>query len=194
MTAQALLPQPETTSEARRVANKLAGAACWAAMYVGVTTGHPMPQSPVSGHRQFAESFTPFHTPTRSRPDVSAIRSASGLSWQQIASAVGVSRRSVHYWANGGKISELHSDRLQELAREVESLSYLTPEEVRARLTKPDGGGQTTLARLASAREAHAPSGPTAVDRLSATSPEPPVEQLGRSGNRRPSKFNPAPS
>lgn len=194
MTTQALLPQPETRSEERRVVNKLAGAACWAAMYVGVTAGHPMPQPPATSYRQLVEPFTPFHLPTQSRPDVAAIRRISGLSWQQVADAAGVSRRSVHYWVNGGNISKLHRDRLQQLASEVDGLSYLAPETVRAHLMERDSSGQTILGRMAAGREAQARTGPTVVDRMFATGPEPAVEQLGSSGRRRPSKFNPAAS
>ena len=40
------------------------------------------------------------------------VQARSGLTWKQLAKAIGVSRRTLYVWANGGTMSALHSERL----------------------------------------------------------------------------------
>lgn len=183
---------PETKFQPRPVANKLASAACWATIYAGVTVAQPQAAPlPVSAV-QMVLAPTQFQVPTRHQLNVAALRRSSGLSWQQIADAIGVSRRAVHYWANGGNISALHRSRLEELAAEVQQLGYLEPQEVRARLTDPSGEHQSLLERMASGHRRDRAPQPTAVDRMFASDPELPGEEVGTPARSRRSKFDPS--
>lgn len=45
--------------------------------------------------------------------EIRALRETSGLSWQQIARLFGVSRRAVHMWAAGGRMTDHHAELLE---------------------------------------------------------------------------------
>lgn len=190
--APALAVSPDTKFQPRPVATKLANAACWATMYVGVTVAQPAALPPAVSVGAIVPP-TQFQVPTRPALSLAEVRRLSGLSWQQIANAVGVSRRAVHYWSNGGNIAAVHQERLNELAAEVEHLSYLGPDQVRSRLTEVDDSRTSFLERMiARHRPDVSDSGPSAVDRLHSVDPEPSPDQIGTARASRRSKFNPA--
>lgn len=87
--------------------------------------------------------------------DVSArlqrIRRLSGLSWSEVALAVGVSRRSVHNWLRGARVASVHLARLAALEGLVESFAGAPASEARDRILQPGSGGETPLAQLAQA-------------------------------------------
>ncbi len=72
---------------------------------------------------------------------VRRIRASSGLTWDELGRALGVSRRAVHAWANGGRLNQVHAARLGALAELVEGLGEETPERARAALYAPGPGG-----------------------------------------------------
>lgn len=46
---------------------------------------------------------------------IAELRSLSGLTWEQMARLLGVSRRSVHFWASGEPVRASHQERVQRL-------------------------------------------------------------------------------
>src|SRR5262249_52956062 len=69
------------------------------------------------------------------------LHKASGLTWDQLGKLFGVSRRAVHHWANGSRMTPRNAHLLGELTRLVESLSGPGPEERRAQLLTPQDNG-----------------------------------------------------
>ncbi len=92
----------------------------------------------------------------------------SGLTWQQIADSLGVERRSVHHWVNGGGISVDHETRLRALASLVRSVDASTPADVRARLMDLNLG-PSALQQLSAGADPNV----IEVPRLSTSSPRP---------------------
>lgn len=66
------------------------------------------------------------------------LHSELGLTWDQIARYFGVSRRSVHSWVNGGRISAANEEAILETAELLEQLAFveLNPDERRAELLR----------------------------------------------------------
>ena len=71
---------------------------------------------------------------------VTELRAMSGLTVDQIARLMGVSRRSVHKWMNGGPLDSIHAERLGHLMDVVRDLPETTPENRRAALLASTGG------------------------------------------------------
>lgn len=90
-----------------------------------------------------------------SPPDgASAVRSLkerSGLSWQQFADAFGVSRRSLHFWVNGGNMAPSSQDRLRVLTEVVDGIRSAHPAVVRDTLLTPGADGRSPFDELVSA-------------------------------------------
>jgi hypothetical protein len=87
------------------------------------------------------------------------IKRRSGLTWGQIADAMGVEARAVHLWRRGGGISAEHEERLHELSALIDSIDLGTPEDARRELVEValDGsllerlrGGESPRAVMAS--------------------------------------------
>ena len=68
------------------------------------------------------------------------VRDASGLTWEQLAKVFGVSRRAVHHWASGERLSPTNAALLAEFDRLVCSIGPADPAEVRQRLLAPGKG------------------------------------------------------
>jgi transcriptional regulator with XRE-family HTH domain len=79
---------------------------------------------------------------------VAILRRRSGLTWGEFADAVGVSRRAVHLWASGKRVSPRHVERLALFASVLALYEVDSPEETRERLTIPQGGRPSALATL----------------------------------------------
>jgi hypothetical protein len=87
------------------------------------------------------------------------IKRRSGLTWGQVADAMGVEARTVHLWRRGGGISAEHEERLHELSALIGSIDVGTPDDARRELVEaaPDGsllerlrGGESPRALMAS--------------------------------------------
>lgn len=83
-----------------------------------------------SGHapRQTVGKIAPEkHSHTKTKKDtglphqkaISSLRRISGLTWEQLAYILGVSRRSLHSWANGGALNVRNAKKLQQLLATV---------------------------------------------------------------------------
>lgn len=64
----------------------------------------------------------------------------SGLTWEQIARYFGVSRRAVHLWASGGRMTASNEEFLVHLVRAVASVKHMTPSDRRQALLSPASG------------------------------------------------------
>jgi hypothetical protein len=76
-----------------------------------------------------------------------SIKQDSGLTWGQIADAVGVEARALHLWRNGGGISAAHEMRLHDFAFLVDSVGLHEPADVRNELVNAQTG-QSLLDRF----------------------------------------------
>jgi hypothetical protein len=65
---------------------------------------------------------------------------ASGLTWEQIARYFGVSRRAVHLWASGGRMTASNEELLIHLVRAVEAVKHLAPHDRRQALLSSGSG------------------------------------------------------
>lgn len=77
------------------------------------------------------------------------VRRLSGLSWEQIAHLMGVSRRQVHSWAAGGEISRKNQQRLGRLVAVLRYVDRGTAESNRQLLFTFSVRGQTLFDLLA---------------------------------------------
>lgn len=71
---------------------------------------------------------------------LAATREESGLTWEQIARYFGVSRRAVHLWASGGRMTASNAELLAHLMRAVEAVKHLSPADRRQALLRSDSG------------------------------------------------------
>lgn len=80
-----------------------------------------------------------------SRPDVGPaigeLRRLSGLTWDQLARLLGVSRRSLHFWASGKPMTPRHEERLQRLLAVIGTIDRGSASATRAALLGPGGDG-----------------------------------------------------
>jgi DNA-binding transcriptional regulator YiaG len=79
---------------------------------------------------------------------VRSLRDESGLTWDELARLFGVSRRAVHAWANGSRLTQSHAERLSAVRLVVDERHAGTPSLTRAALHSPDHGGQSAYQRL----------------------------------------------
>lgn len=112
------------------------------------TVGVTPPPAP---SMEFAHVWTSGVT-AATRPDtanaVRDLKRRSGLSWQQLADAFGTSRRSLHFWANGGNMASANVGRLQALTQIVDGYAPANPAAVRAALLAPRSGRSSQLEEL----------------------------------------------
>ena len=76
---------------------------------------------------------------TPSSDAVCALRRLTGLTWGEVATLFGVSRRSVHHWASGGPLSPAHEAQLRAWLAAVEGVNAPS-DAVRAALVREDSG------------------------------------------------------
>lgn len=126
------------------------------ALYVGLlattmafaapTTATAMPQIPQAIVAQSWTSTTQASVrPTDHSGSVRRLKNRSGLSWQQLGDAFGVSRRSLHFWVNGGNMAAANVQRLQHLSDHIAGMGDLKPTAVQAELLRPDATGRSQL-------------------------------------------------
>lgn len=86
---------------------------------------------------------------------------STALTWDQIARLFGVSRRAVHLWTSGQRMSARNLERLARIGEVVSENQSTTPEATRANLfVRKDGGSPFSmlLAELADSRQESEPS------------------------------------
>jgi len=89
---------------------------------------------------------------------VRQVKEDSGLTWDQFRRLFGVSQRSVHLWASGGRMSARNEERLAYIEQVVSALGFATPEQRRdSLLTSPPGRGRSIFQKLVSSASQTAP-------------------------------------
>lgn len=83
---------------------------------------------------------------------VRRLHAESGLTWDQIARLFGVSRRSVHMWANGGTLNADNHELLMKVAALVESLPGPDPQSRRLQLLSSNDGGVSKFEEMRTSR------------------------------------------
>ena len=97
-------------------------------------------------------------------PDLSAtakvmqeMHDKSGLTWDELARIFGVSRRSLHHWARGGRLNAYNSRRLQRVYEVVVGLDAGDADQTRLQLISPDETGLSVFQRLVQERASRSP-------------------------------------
>lgn len=68
------------------------------------------------------------------------IRLRSGLTWEQLSELFNVSRRSIHYWANGKPLSSLHEVRVRNTLLAIRLLDNGSQRDTRNRILSMEDG------------------------------------------------------
>ena len=84
--------------------------------------------------------LTPDQARTIDQEEVLWVKENSGLTWDQLGKVLGVSRRAVHLWANGGRMNETNAEVLRNFAAAVAGRQGGSPDETRAALLARKGG------------------------------------------------------
>ena len=87
---------------------------------------------------------------------LAALRELSGLTWDQFARLFGVSRRAVHFRAEGRPLTPSHEEHLQRVLAVVQQLDRGTPRANRALLLEARPGEPMVFDLLAAGRYARA--------------------------------------
>jgi transcriptional regulator with XRE-family HTH domain len=124
------------------------------------------------------------------------IRRLSGLTWEELASLFGVSRRSVHHWASGKAVSAANEDLIRKVLTLVRSYNRGDARTTRALLMETDASGASPFALIRAGAiddvRAVAPPSPSALQRArgpyqTAPRPLPPHVLLDGINDSRPS-------
>ena len=83
--------------------------------------------------------------PVRHGRSVAEIRRLSGLTWDELAGLMHVSRRSLHHWVSGKSVSAEHQTRLQRLLAALRRLDRGDSSQNRNLLLTPDDTGALLL-------------------------------------------------
>ena len=89
---------------------------------------------------------------------VRQVKDDSGLTWNQFRRLFGVSQRSVHLWASGGRMNARNEERLAYIEQVVSTLGLATAQQRRdTLLMSPPGGGPSIFQQLARSTSPTAP-------------------------------------
>lgn len=138
-------------------ATKMATSALLVFATVGTTAGVPL-AVPVA---RIIRSVGTAHSAAKEQVHGSAsdaelvkwIKGESGLTWDQIARVFDVSRRALHLWASGGRISSGNAEAIQRFGALLRQTHGATPTETRAVLLAIGDDGQSPIDRFR--RSAH---------------------------------------
>jgi transcriptional regulator with XRE-family HTH domain len=128
-------------------------------------TGAPFVPAISYGGTSTIAAAVPSTTPQLSTGQrVRRVKERSGLTWAQLAAAVGVSSRSVHLWADGKPLRTRHLARLDAVEAAIESVGNASARDVAARLLGHAGGRPSIYSQLVTQ---HAPTHEDLVARMS---------------------------
>lgn len=121
-----------------------------------------------SANDVLASVLSLFSRPSEPAPLTSAemvleIHDRSGLTWEQIARALGVSKRAALMWARGAQVSAANLDNLSSLRAVVNEFAGMTVDETRMRLVTSNDASVSPLATWVESRveRASKPNAPT---------------------------------
>jgi DNA-binding transcriptional regulator YiaG len=80
---------------------------------------------------------------------VRSLRRRSGLTWDELASIFGVSRRTLHNWSTGGQVSASHARAIASVIAVVHDIDTGDAKLTRSRLLAPAEDGTSPYTRLA---------------------------------------------
>lgn len=89
--------------------------------------------------------------PTLAR-SVRSLRQRSGLTWDELATIFGVTRRTLYNWSIGGQLTSSHAQNLAKVIGLVNEMDAGEPRLTRSRLLAPAKDGSTLYARLCEQR------------------------------------------
>jgi hypothetical protein len=84
----------------------------------------------------------------RVRDGIFELKRLSGLTWEELATLLSVTRRSLHLWANGGPINTLNEKHVRDLLLTMRELDRGTARENRALLLAPLRDNDMTVGDL----------------------------------------------
>jgi hypothetical protein len=84
----------------------------------------------------------------RARDAIFELKRLTGLTWEELAMLLSVTRRSLHLWANGSPINTLNERHMRDLLVTVRELDRGTARENRALLLAPLREGDITVGDL----------------------------------------------
>lgn len=98
----------------------------------------------------------------RARDAIFELRRVTGLTWDELAKLLSVTRRSLHLWANGHPINAPNEMRLRDMVSAMRTIDRGTARENRALLMclRPEGGVLSDLLRDGHFDKAQAQAGP----------------------------------
>lgn len=89
---------------------------------------------------------------------VRSLHRRSGLTWEQLARAFGVSRRAIHAWARGGRMNARNAERLGRIEEVVAENEDYSAELTREALLRPTPAGVSPLQALLRTAHGQPPS------------------------------------
>jgi transcriptional regulator with XRE-family HTH domain len=92
--------------------------------------------------------------PPASQKALFELRQRTDLTWAQLARALGVQRRSLHFWAKGERLSAPNFERLMRVAGIVRSMDKGSPAETTAFLMSPAEEGPSPFDLLCEGQDA----------------------------------------
>lgn len=150
-----IVPVSPVSARPNRPANVLLAVGFSALTIVGSSTGQinlAGLRSPISSSNFAPTPFQSVVLPPLVHPEnaiasdqstaalLTATHKASGLTWEQIARYFGVSRRAVHLWVSGGRMSASNEELLVHLVRAVDSVKHLPISARRQALLNTNSG------------------------------------------------------
>jgi len=152
------LDGPSAIFRPRSPATKVAVSALFLVATAGSTTAGVPPREPMPIIRG-AEAAGGLARALEWQPATDAelvkwLHDESGLTWDQIARTFDVSRRAVHLWANGGRVSAGNAEALQALVALVRNAATSSRTETRAALLAVGSDGMSLIDRFRRAQHA----------------------------------------
>jgi DNA-binding transcriptional regulator YiaG len=83
---------------------------------------------------------------------VAELRRLTGFTWEQLARLFSVSRRSVHFWASGNKMTAANEEHLERVLATIRLIDRGSAHANRTALLAPRGDGVTPFEELTSGR------------------------------------------
>lgn len=110
-----------------------------------VATGQVVPPTIRTAIAREVGTVAPSNLSDDSASLLKSIRQSAGFTWEQLARIFGVSRRAVHHWASGERMSSHHEALLREFGAMVAAVATANPQETRAALLAPDASGVSAV-------------------------------------------------
>lgn len=108
--------------------------------------------APATTNGWFISEWFPAERSLSPERALAELRSKTELTWGQLARALGVNRRSLHFWAQGERPSASNLERLMQVVEIVRDIDYGDPAETTALLLEPGDAGPSMFARLCAER------------------------------------------